>query len=315
VWLLDVLGHTRQNAALAGDLLEEYADGRSAAWYWRQTLLVMLHGVARNARVFQRYYQAVLIGFAAQSAVAAALWWVHVPRQVHGVWWFIAGGALVLSVFVALAAVQERVTGRRHANLQLLSSAVDGGSPDRKAILTMVAAETFVTYLLSYSLWTFFLPRPSGSELLFVQVEWLVLFAITPALVLFPVAREVPAVKVPAAETARPERLIYPSQEISLLIARQDGGPILLRPDNAVTSILGRVNEELAAQLFPRAVSVEQLRQAIWLGSSRNYLAMLKNDLSTPPVASLADFAALLQEVTRPAVKDTFWKRTCRRFQ
>ena len=41
-WLLDRLGYTRQNAALAGDLLEEFQAGRSSAWYWRQTWMVIV---------------------------------------------------------------------------------------------------------------------------------------------------------------------------------------------------------------------------------------------------------------------------------
>jgi preprotein translocase subunit SecY len=39
-WLLKHLG--RRNDALAGDLLEEYRRGRSAAWYWRQVLTAIV---------------------------------------------------------------------------------------------------------------------------------------------------------------------------------------------------------------------------------------------------------------------------------
>jgi hypothetical protein len=43
-WLLNHLGTTRQNDSFAGDLTEEYARGRSQAWYWRQVLLAILIG-------------------------------------------------------------------------------------------------------------------------------------------------------------------------------------------------------------------------------------------------------------------------------
>src|SRR5580700_894882 len=48
-WLLNHFGVGRQNPPLAGDLLEEFRSGRSAAWFWRQTLVVILTGLARNA--------------------------------------------------------------------------------------------------------------------------------------------------------------------------------------------------------------------------------------------------------------------------
>jgi hypothetical protein len=48
-WLLDKLGYTRRNAALMGDLLEEFHSGRSRAWYWRQTAIVIAKGMRRQA--------------------------------------------------------------------------------------------------------------------------------------------------------------------------------------------------------------------------------------------------------------------------
>jgi hypothetical protein len=41
-WLLAHLTARYQRDALIGDLIEEYRQGRSAGWYWRQTLLAML---------------------------------------------------------------------------------------------------------------------------------------------------------------------------------------------------------------------------------------------------------------------------------
>jgi len=86
-WLLDRLGYTRHNAALAGDMLEEFGSGRSRAWYWRQTAMVIANGVTRNAGVQQGYLKAVLVGFAAQFLVAAALWRWDLPRELHAAWW------------------------------------------------------------------------------------------------------------------------------------------------------------------------------------------------------------------------------------
>jgi hypothetical protein len=39
-WLLKRLGY--ENEPLAGDLLEEFHDGRTAIWYWRQVMTTIL---------------------------------------------------------------------------------------------------------------------------------------------------------------------------------------------------------------------------------------------------------------------------------
>jgi hypothetical protein len=41
-WLLKHFAPTYRRDSLLGDLLEEYQDGRSAAWYWRQTGAALL---------------------------------------------------------------------------------------------------------------------------------------------------------------------------------------------------------------------------------------------------------------------------------
>lgn len=47
-WLLEHLAPGPRNEALAGDLLEEFSTGRSAAWYWRQTLAVFALACSRQ---------------------------------------------------------------------------------------------------------------------------------------------------------------------------------------------------------------------------------------------------------------------------
>ncbi len=66
-WLLKRSGIADGNAPLAGDLLEEFETGRSAAWYWRQTFMAIATGVYRNAWVARRYLGAFSIGYAAQA--------------------------------------------------------------------------------------------------------------------------------------------------------------------------------------------------------------------------------------------------------
>ena len=48
VWLLRRLRYFEYNEALAGDLQEEFASGRSRRWYWRQTLMAIGRAMRHN---------------------------------------------------------------------------------------------------------------------------------------------------------------------------------------------------------------------------------------------------------------------------
>ena len=41
-WLIDHLGPVRHHESLTGDLIEQYRQGRSESWYWRQVVLAVL---------------------------------------------------------------------------------------------------------------------------------------------------------------------------------------------------------------------------------------------------------------------------------
>jgi hypothetical protein len=69
-WLLQHLTRRTGNEALAGDLAEELAHGRSVAWYWRQVLwaiLVTVLGTLRSA--------SFALSFALLWSVVVALFW------------------------------------------------------------------------------------------------------------------------------------------------------------------------------------------------------------------------------------------------
>jgi hypothetical protein len=50
-WLLQHFGPRYQSESLAGDLFEEYQHNRTAAWYWRQTVVAIACGCARCVRI------------------------------------------------------------------------------------------------------------------------------------------------------------------------------------------------------------------------------------------------------------------------
>jgi hypothetical protein len=50
-WLVEHLIPYSRNEALAGDLLEQYSQGRSVAWFWRQVLVAILTGFLTEWRI------------------------------------------------------------------------------------------------------------------------------------------------------------------------------------------------------------------------------------------------------------------------
>lgn len=64
-WLLQRLG---TNPALSGDLIEEYQQGRSRAWYWRQVVMAIVVGSYQDIRAHK------LLAFRAAASGWAVLW-------------------------------------------------------------------------------------------------------------------------------------------------------------------------------------------------------------------------------------------------
>ena len=85
-WLLEKLGFSRRSPALIGDLVEELHSGRSRAWYWRQTAIVIAKGFRRQA------FSATLLSVAAVFFAVLALidyifWRTHLE---HDTTWVVA---------------------------------------------------------------------------------------------------------------------------------------------------------------------------------------------------------------------------------
>src|SRR5262249_3751810 len=81
-WLLKYFGC--QNEALIGDLLEEYRQGRSAAWYWRQVLMAILVGCGGEVRANKLLaVRAVVTGWA-----ASILGYYLITLPVYKLYWW-----------------------------------------------------------------------------------------------------------------------------------------------------------------------------------------------------------------------------------
>jgi len=71
-WVLKHFGSA--NEALAGDIVEEYAQGRSAAWYWRQVLIAVLFSCGNEVRKHKLLtVRSVIVGWTALYASGYAI--------------------------------------------------------------------------------------------------------------------------------------------------------------------------------------------------------------------------------------------------
>jgi hypothetical protein len=142
-WLLKWLGVCDANEPLVGDLAEEFQDGRSRVWYWRQTLsAIWIQSGPRSL--------GALIGWAAQLGVVFAMRqytptssWVALP----------VGAAILILLNPALG----RFTTRAAPRLRLPVSVFDD----------------FAYYLANYLLIASFLPMKI-TTLLFCEVAWFI---------------------------------------------------------------------------------------------------------------------------------------------
>jgi hypothetical protein len=68
-WLLERFGPGYRNESLVGDILEEYQQGRTRGWYWRQTLVAICIGRAASLRrVLPRLAASALLRFLTEAA-------------------------------------------------------------------------------------------------------------------------------------------------------------------------------------------------------------------------------------------------------
>src|ERR1700733_3271503 len=122
IWLLNRSGFARQNPPLAGDLLEEFRNGRSAAWYLRQTIAVIFTGLARNARLFRTQLTATFLGWVTETGVSFALWRFDYPRQLRGAAFAITFLAvMLLTVWAIFRKVLRRIRPFREDGAESIS--------------------------------------------------------------------------------------------------------------------------------------------------------------------------------------------------
>jgi len=162
-WLMERLGVAERNPPLAGDLEEEFQNGRSALWYWRQAVVAMALVSIGNLRSGRNL--PVLAGWLAQIAAVCTLWhfdWPH-PSLACG----ILLGLLYVPAGVCGLFVRRRLS--EYASRRVPSLPID-------AFLT--ASGTFVGYLGWYLICACFV-KWTLYELAIVQSLWFAGCAVT----------------------------------------------------------------------------------------------------------------------------------------
>ena len=74
-----------------------------------------------------------------------------------------------------------------------------------------------------------------------------------------------------------------------------------------VQASFSAADEKMAAGLYRRGVSLDQIARAILLGSARKYVSMLNAGVRTP-IASFEYFADVIDEVIRSPIPESYWE-------
>jgi hypothetical protein len=117
-WLVEHLSRGGKNEALAGDLLEQFSQGRSVAWYWRQALIA----IALN---FVSKWRILALAGAFTTAWAFAF---HYGLPKQGVFPQMAGDVRLV----------ENVAGVQRAGVQDLRRTNFGGTRTRIFIVEVL---------------------------------------------------------------------------------------------------------------------------------------------------------------------------------
>jgi hypothetical protein len=177
-WLLEHAGFSTSNGAIAGDLLEEFNRGRSAAWYWRQVLVAIVVGCATEVRhhrglaarailiTWAANYGALMLGREVMIELFRRRVLEYHPQAAH--WAICFLGGLASGVIVAL--LERR---RRNAMLLTGAAALLGWALTAIVILKagavqhplrQIAGATIVYYLVALTGFAiggfFFTPAP-----------------------------------------------------------------------------------------------------------------------------------------------------------
>jgi len=232
--LLRRLHYFEYNEALAGDLEEEFTNGRSRRWYWRQALQVIGRGMRRN---LASDWPGLIFAFL--MVCAPQLGCVLLLRRYLGpharLSWL--SGAATATIYASLLVPYLR---RR-----------------------MKLPDVRVNSNVAFAYWMILLAIASA---FYSAPAFIITEAILVSAVLFVLGLQIARCPKPEPRSVRWPLFCGHCGEIVLQVELADGRVIFLRPENLTASILAAADEELVRAMFGRGASIETLRRALWLG-------------------------------------------------
>ena len=107
-WLLKRLALGQRQESLIGDLIEQYRQGRSASWYWRQVLMAIPVSAAKELRDHKRFM--VCVAVAGSMICVLALLPVRWLTGLVGGWVLVYAGCGLGMTLLSLGSSRTRPT-------------------------------------------------------------------------------------------------------------------------------------------------------------------------------------------------------------
>lgn len=169
-WLLRRSGIASSNEPLHGDLLEEFGDGRSSFWFWKQTLAALARCVSFAPNLTVAY----IAGWLAQLCLATPLWYYHWPSRL------VSAGAGIGLMFLRLRG-RRYLVGDNFSWSDVPGLLKDGRGPFRWRSIPLwmlVAADEGADLLETYLLMSAAIGPFEGPLFLFCEISWLLTHAV-----------------------------------------------------------------------------------------------------------------------------------------
>jgi hypothetical protein len=295
LWLLKQLGRASGNAPLVGDLLEEFDNGRSASWFWRQTMTAIATCAGRRVALLQTYWIGTALGFAAQLPVSLLLFRLGLPHAASGFGWKIAAFLLLIICMILIWVLSRWAFGKSSNGVKSTLLATGASTAQRPALICAAAFDPFVSTPLLYCFCcVLFSPAAfySSGVLVLSEFVWLGAGEIATEFssLFFQVLKSRRAEKEQAWEARAWPRL----NELEVSLVSSDGAKFVLHSGACMETIFASANEELITALCKGGTSFEQIRRAIWLSGAAEFGWPRRNTKSRFTPVAVKKFARLL---------------------
>jgi hypothetical protein len=295
LWLLKQLGRATGNAPLVGDLLEEFDNGRSASWFWRQTFTAIATCAGRRAALLQTYYIGTAAGFAAQLPVSLLLFRLGLPHAASGFGWKIAAFLLLIVCMILIWVLSRWVFGKSSSGAKSALLTTGASTAQRPALIWAAAFDPFVSTPLLYCFCcVLFSPAAFYSSGVLALSEFVWLGA-------GEIATELSSLFFRLWESRRAEEeqeweaRAWPRlNELEVSLVCSNGAAFVLHPETCMEAIFASANEELITALCNGGASIEQIRRAIWLAGASEFGWPKRNLKSRFAPVAAKNFALLL---------------------